>query len=569
MRYHLARLLSTFAVAATAAGCGEAKPESPDTTVDTSSLGKGARGPEVQRAHDYLKAFGYFPNAELATRFPGWRPVVARAPSQPDLFDENLETALRKFQLVAGLPATGRLDAGTVETMAQPRCGHPDVDPEGPRQVDKFSVQGPSRRWQKTNIRVKFAEPTRGLLPAGTPGDPNLTVATIINAIAAWSQVTNLSFQFSLDPNSAADLTITYQAANPPTLGWAGPPPSQHLNIVPVVTGGWSPMGTASSMSLTNVAMHEAGHMLGLDHSTMGTSLSRPMMWFAATNRNTLDDDDRIAANIMYNSWEQVGGLAKDIGANAVLSQPGSEAVWVIGADDVPWRFNPGTGGWNQIPGITGTRIDVDNNGHAWVVAMNKKIYRYVPSANPVWQEVPGNLSAVDIGIGSNRITGTAFTGSTFAVGTDGRVYGYDFNNARWTLFSGPTSVVAIDVDSSGMPSTVAAGGQLLNYQGNSVWNAAPTNIQMADVGFGGVVNGLDNRRYQWLLRKDQGIGIWDKQAAMNCTGMGTELSCVAPGRDDFIQTDGLGVKITVGLRGRPWVVASNQTIWRRQELLP
>src|SRR5262245_15244746 len=128
MKTRLAVLLSSLAAATSGAGCGDTSTDPSSTSVDTSALGRGARGPEVQRTYDYLKAFGYFPNAELATRFPDWRPIVARPPAEPDLFDENLEAALRKFQLVAGLPATGRLDSVTAGLMAQPRCGHPDVD---------------------------------------------------------------------------------------------------------------------------------------------------------------------------------------------------------------------------------------------------------------------------------------------------------------------------------------------------------------------------------------------------------------------------------------------------------
>ena len=46
------------------------------------------------------------------------------------------------------------------------------------------------------------------------------------------------------------------------------------------------------------IAIHEAGHVMGLGHSSLGTDVTgHPVMWPIITNRTVLDDDDRIAAN--------------------------------------------------------------------------------------------------------------------------------------------------------------------------------------------------------------------------------------------------------------------------------
>jgi hypothetical protein len=575
MKHRAIAIWCVLTATAAASGCGDAEYGGTTNGGTTGSLSKGASGPAVREAQAYLTRFGYFPNAELAAQFPGWRPMVTRAPAAPDVFDDNLETALRKFQVVAGLPVTGVLDPATVAMMRQPRCGHPDADPAGPPLVDKFSIRGPSKRWTPgSTIRVKFAEPTVALL---TGSSPTGTRATIMAGLVAWHQAMDLTFSF-VNPTDPAEVTITYNQEPANIGGRAESPPSPSLNITrrplfqtdpnqPAFFGDWSQFGdsNANHVSLFNVAMHEAGHLLGLDHSSVGatSSLFRPVMNFSSSNRTTLDDDDRIAINVAYNGWENVGGLGKDIGANTVKSTLG-EAVWILGNDDVPWRFNGS--GWDQIPGITGTRIDVDNDGRAWVVAMNKHIFRYVPSASPVWQEVPGNGAALDIGIGSNVQGSTSFPGSVFVIGTDKRLYGFNFNTNQWNLFPGPTNVVAVDVDSLGMPSVVTAGGQVMDFKGGSTWTTMPGTTQSMDIGIGGTSNGLDVRRYIWMVRQDQVVGVRELQAQQTAVVNGVN-QVVAFGHDEFVPTNGLATRVTVGVRGRPWVIASNKTIWRRLEL--
>src|SRR4029079_12114821 len=46
-------------------------------------------GPNVSAAHEYLPSYGYYPNADLATHFPAWRPLIANAPRDPYVFDQQ------------------------------------------------------------------------------------------------------------------------------------------------------------------------------------------------------------------------------------------------------------------------------------------------------------------------------------------------------------------------------------------------------------------------------------------------------------------------------------------------
>src|SRR4051794_39161573 len=76
----------------------------PRSIAPESTAALGDRGEHVAQTYAYLHRFGYFPNRSLARRYPQWRPAVAFAPDDPEVFDETLQTAVRLFQEANGLP---------------------------------------------------------------------------------------------------------------------------------------------------------------------------------------------------------------------------------------------------------------------------------------------------------------------------------------------------------------------------------------------------------------------------------------------------------------------------------
>lgn len=88
-------------------------------------LAPGSQGAEVRAVQDYLAAYGYFENPELAARYVSWRPVVSEAP-EPGVYDSPTASAVLEFQRHQGLEVTGTVNAATRAEMSLTRCGVPE-----------------------------------------------------------------------------------------------------------------------------------------------------------------------------------------------------------------------------------------------------------------------------------------------------------------------------------------------------------------------------------------------------------------------------------------------------------
>jgi peptidoglycan hydrolase-like protein with peptidoglycan-binding domain len=528
--------------------CGAAEDHGDPTvqaaTDETLPLGRGARGELVREANEYLSAFGYLPNQSLSALFPGFRPIVSTSPSAPDVFDASTEAALQKFQENFGLPIDGKLTADVRTFMEGPRCGTPDTDRAARALTDKWALLG--GRWNKTNITYRFASPNDPL-----PGQ-NLatTKASIRLAFSAWQAVTNLTFS---EVMSGGDIVIEYvDFETPGVLGLGGLSP----NVVFQIENDEDEV-TWSVALLRNVATHELGHVLGLHHSSLGDdTISSPMMWPKTTGRTTLDEDDIIAGNSLYNTWEQLSGSATDIGANT-LAGVGSngDSVWILGAslfsdgyDAYQWTGSV----FEKRTGKRGMRIDVDNTGKAWMIGRDSRIYRWSGSS---WSEVPGGGLGTDIGIGAN--------GGVFIIGTDGNAWSLASGGSGWNSTNGPGNAVAIDVDRNGKPWVVKSNQQVWSRTGsNDSW---VQNAALAfDIGMGGNADVFgDPSAYRWVIGSDNHPWVEDVQPAWTgCSG-----NCSAPAANTWVQVNGTATRIAVGRKGRAYLVNSSGNIYRRREM--
>ena len=339
----------------------------------TAKLRTGDSGPEVTKLYEYLKRFGYFPNERLA-RLPFWRPAVPFTPKDPSRFDDRMTEAVRLFQRAQGLPIDGTLNQATLDLMARPRCGHPDIVPgssgagaPGEAAVENYVLQG--NRWTSRNLTYHFDGYTPDLPQADTR-------AQMRAALDRWSAVCGLGFSETV---GAADMRIGFYSGDH-GCGYPFDSASGVLahGFYPPPNGGdvagdihfdeaeqWSVNTPPSGIDLLTVALHEFGHTIGLGHSNVASAV---MYAYYGGPRRDLTSDDVAAAQALYGAryrWASRGGVIFD---HAVTSNAdGRLEVFCRGSDGALWHVwqtapNNGWSSWISLGGQIQGPIAVGRN---------------------------------------------------------------------------------------------------------------------------------------------------------------------------------------------------------------
>ncbi|XP_027975730.1 matrix metalloproteinase-21 [Eumetopias jubatus] len=246
-----------------------------------------------------------------------------------------LAEAVRRFQKVNALPASGRLDAATLAAMNRPRCGVPDTRPLPP------PAPGPPSRLPRPARPKRFLRPR----PPPPPGDPQPEVAAprggtrafakrtltwrllgegasgqlavdeqrhiLRLAFRMWSEVMPLDFREDLAaPGAAVDIKLGFGRG-------------RHLGCPRVFDGSgqefahawrlgdihfdddehFTPPTSDAGISLLKVAVHEIGHVLGLPHTYRTGSIMQPN-YIPQEPVFELDWSDRKAVQKLYGSCE-------------------------------------------------------------------------------------------------------------------------------------------------------------------------------------------------------------------------------------------------------------------------
>lgn len=216
------------------------------------------------KASEYLQQFGYVGPSELNTHTSGLSADLS------DVF----ATAVRKFQEFAGLPETGVLDVRTKKKMAEPRCGLQD-------NVQMISTgKQPYFKWKKTDLTYKIQDYSGGPLPRSDQKD------AVKKGFDAWAAVIPLNFR---EVSGKADIVVRFVKGmhDDPwpfdgkggVLAHATMPPSGMLHFDDAEN--WTFMDAAKIATLRYtdllpVATHEIGHVLGLSHSRVESSIMAP-----------------------------------------------------------------------------------------------------------------------------------------------------------------------------------------------------------------------------------------------------------------------------------------------------
>lgn len=228
----------------------------------------------------------------------------------PGRYDEMTRLAVAQFQTFYRLDPDddGVCDQDTISLLNRPRCGLPDPSP-GHRSVtgrlSPFVTVG--AKWEKSSLSYRFLNSTPDLAADRQQG-------IILQAFNRWSEVTALGFR-GAQGAGAADLSIAFHRGShgdgnpfddgggadgntlahaffpPPSGGsWAG---SLHFDEFEL----WKDQPGGQGTRLYNVALHEIGHLLGLDHSQDQNAI---MYAYYDESRNDLRADDIAGIQSLY-----------------------------------------------------------------------------------------------------------------------------------------------------------------------------------------------------------------------------------------------------------------------------
>jgi hypothetical protein len=234
-------------------------------------LARGVLDDAVRAAVRYLQRYGWLPDpftvsgAEAVTDVAG---VIA------------------SFQAAAGLVPTGELTPQTVRVMALPRCGMSDA-----------MMMTQEARWRKNRLSYAVAA------YVGSIGQDTQD-QILRDAWAAWEAVCDVRVTRVAEARQADVLVSTGRGAaqgfdgSGGTLAWAQLPPGDDRQLLMRfdLDERWLAASNAPGILLLNVACHEFGHLLGLDHSRVSGALMAPFYSAAIARPQQRDDVTRIQA---------------------------------------------------------------------------------------------------------------------------------------------------------------------------------------------------------------------------------------------------------------------------------
>eukprot|EP00262_Sarcandra_glabra_P008759 TRINITY_DN2247_c0_g1_i1.p1 TRINITY_DN2247_c0_g1~~TRINITY_DN2247_c0_g1_i1.p1 ORF type:complete len:333 (-),score=25.15 TRINITY_DN2247_c0_g1_i1:320-1282(-) len=263
---------------------------------------KGQRGKGVHELTKYLEKFGYLKYGKVGSN------------QGNDIFDDLLESAIKKYQLNYHLNDTGVLDIETASLMMVPRCGVPDVIHGGvnhyndtsnlPNVSDMYSFFPGNPRWPSDKTTLTY-----GFVPNGLQVVAMNDFQTVCSkAFDRWSAASNGRFNFQeIGDSSSADIKIgffsgehgDYYPFDGPSgiLGHSFAPQSgvSHFDA----DEPWAITVSTYTMDLESVVTHEFGHLLGLGHSSSQEAIMYPYI-SRGIRKVELSEDDIEGIQTLY-----------------------------------------------------------------------------------------------------------------------------------------------------------------------------------------------------------------------------------------------------------------------------
>ncbi|XP_046638639.1 uncharacterized protein LOC124316736 [Daphnia pulicaria] len=276
-------------------------------SVVVNQLDASLVSPETE-AKSYLASFGYLhPKYKNSTN--------------SFISGDTFRKSVRDFQSFAGLDVTGILDEETLTWMRKPRCGLPDriiPDDSSTRRKRNLNIKG-GNRWTKNELTYGIRRYTPDL-------EKSVVDREIAKAFRLWEEVTPLSFTFL--ERGSVDIEISFEkdAHSDSIKDKKFDGPGGILAHAFFPESGDTHFDEAETWTISNnganlfqVATHEFGHALGLEHSESKTAVMYSLYDYHPDFKLESDDINRIqelyGAKI-NDQWlkEKFKGIASAIG---------------------------------------------------------------------------------------------------------------------------------------------------------------------------------------------------------------------------------------------------------------
>jgi hypothetical protein len=287
------------------------------------------RGENTEGLHniqEYLVRFGYLSAGEY----------------QADHLDEKTSEALTKYQAYHQLHINGEFDELTKDNMITARCAHPDLD-----NGLAFSTRC---AWQGRALTFTFDTDTNDLAAGAA-------FQAVRNAFQTWANIIPVTFT---EVNQNPDIRVGWRPANDPDLNMVGgtlahadfpPNCSVITNTLPKpvhfddTEHTWVIGAVSNGFDVETVALHEIGHIIGLQHSNVAGSVMFPTVSSNFIKR-VLTADDILGARELYPSQWHHNDLTNASGGAPVAA--GSPAGYMFDAQGTQHVVYRGTN--NHIP---------------------------------------------------------------------------------------------------------------------------------------------------------------------------------------------------------------------------
>ena len=209
--------------------------------------------------------------------------------------------------------------------------------------MSEFALEGP--KWASSTITWSFAAAAGGSFSGAIAPAYQ---ATIEAAIARWGQVANVTLQHVSDAAPGVDIRIGWGVFSGSQIGETdysyqvgGNETFVPGTLVRLEDPSALPVGTSLSSTyqgtatmLFQVALHEFGHALGLDHSTDPNAVMYPSLGY---NNANLDSSDIAGIQTLYGAGSTATTMASAPPAPKPVVMP--SAVTLSGDDVAVYRF--------------------------------------------------------------------------------------------------------------------------------------------------------------------------------------------------------------------------------------